>query len=116
MTNFGTTEILIILVVLVLLFGSAKLPKLARSLGRSAHILKAETKGLYDDDTDQHQATPPSGRHHQAVRPEGRSSPLPPELRRDTLPPGQPIQEARLPDLQPRQDRPSSPGTPGPGP
>ncbi|RSN45435.1 MULTISPECIES: Sec-independent protein translocase subunit TatA [Actinomadura] len=50
MAGLGTTEILIILAVVLLLFGSAKLPQLARSLGKSARILKAETKGLHDDD------------------------------------------------------------------
>ncbi|MFF0517322.1 Sec-independent protein translocase subunit TatA [Actinomadura nitritigenes] len=49
MAGLGTPEILIILVVVLLLFGSAKLPQLARSLGKSARILKAETKGLHDD-------------------------------------------------------------------
>jgi sec-independent protein translocase protein TatA len=50
MAGLGTSEILIILLVVLLLFGSAKLPQLARSLGKSARILKAETKGLRDDD------------------------------------------------------------------
>ncbi|MFV2174129.1 Sec-independent protein translocase subunit TatA [Actinomadura sp. LOL_016] len=50
MAGLGTTEILIILAVVLLLFGSAKLPQLARSLGKSARILKAETKGLHEDD------------------------------------------------------------------
>lgn len=52
MAGLGTTEILIILAVVLLLFGSTKLPQLARSLGKSARILKAETKGLHDDEDD----------------------------------------------------------------
>jgi sec-independent protein translocase protein TatA len=39
-------------VVLVLLFGAKRLPDAARSLGRSLRIIKAETKGLVDDDKD----------------------------------------------------------------
>ena len=39
-------ELFAILAVLVLLFGSRKLPDAARSLGRSMRIFKAETKGL----------------------------------------------------------------------
>ena len=39
-------ELFAILAVLVLLFGSKKLPDAARSLGRSMRIFKAETKGL----------------------------------------------------------------------
>jgi sec-independent protein translocase protein TatA len=49
MGNLGATELLIIGVVIVLLFGSKKLPEMARSLGRSAKILKAETTGLRED-------------------------------------------------------------------
>ncbi|HEY9408206.1 MAG TPA: Sec-independent protein translocase subunit TatA [Jiangellaceae bacterium] len=49
--NFGAPEIILILVVLVLLFGAKKLPDLARGVGRSLKIFKAETKGLRDDDT-----------------------------------------------------------------
>ncbi|MBW4720480.1 Sec-independent protein translocase subunit TatA [Saccharothrix obliqua] len=51
MGNLGATELLIIAVVVVLLFGSKKLPEMARSLGRSARILKAETRDLHDDPT-----------------------------------------------------------------
>jgi len=50
--GLGTTEILIILLVLVLLFGAKKLPELARGSGRALRIFKAETKGLMDDEDD----------------------------------------------------------------
>lgn len=50
--NLGPTEILLILLVLVLLFGAKKLPELARGSGRALRIFKAETKGLMDDETD----------------------------------------------------------------
>ena len=50
--GLGTTELLIILAVLVLLFGASKLPELARGSGRALRIFKAETKGLMDDDDD----------------------------------------------------------------
>jgi sec-independent protein translocase protein TatA len=48
--GLGTTELLIILAVIILLFGAAKLPELARGSGRALRIFKAETKGLTDDD------------------------------------------------------------------
>lgn len=48
--SLGTTELLIILGVLVLLFGAKKLPELARGSGRALRIFKAETKGLAGDD------------------------------------------------------------------
>jgi sec-independent protein translocase protein TatA len=43
-------HIAILVVVLILLFGAKRLPDAARGLGRSMRILKAETKGLADDD------------------------------------------------------------------
>src|SRR4051812_43815392 len=45
-------HIIVLLVVLVLLFGAKRLPDGARSLGRSLRIIKAETKGLVDDNND----------------------------------------------------------------
>ena len=38
--NFGTTEILLIVAVLFLLFGATRLPQLARSLGQSRKAFK----------------------------------------------------------------------------
>ena len=52
MGNLGPTEIILILLVLILLFGAKKLPELARGSGRALRIFKAETKGLMDDDDD----------------------------------------------------------------
>jgi sec-independent protein translocase protein TatA len=43
-------HIIIFVVVLGLLFGAKRLPDAARSLGRSLRIIKAETKGLIDED------------------------------------------------------------------
>ena len=43
-------HIVVLVVVLVLLFGAKRLPDAARSLGRSMRILKAETRGLAEDD------------------------------------------------------------------
>lgn len=48
--GLGPMEMVIILAVVVLLFGAAKLPELARGSGRALRIFKAETKGLMDDD------------------------------------------------------------------
>lgn len=50
--NLGPTEIILIILVIVLLFGAKKLPELARGSGRALRIFKAETKGLLDDDED----------------------------------------------------------------
>lgn len=43
-------KILIIAVVVLVLFGSKKLPDAARSLGRSMRILKSEIHELHDDE------------------------------------------------------------------
>ncbi len=50
MPNLGGWELVLVLLVVVLVFGSKRLPDASRSLGRSLRILKAETKGLRDDD------------------------------------------------------------------
>ncbi|MFT4282466.1 Sec-independent protein translocase subunit TatA [Microbacterium sp.] len=41
---------LLILAVVLLLFGAAKLPALAKSLGQSARVFKGEMKAMKDDD------------------------------------------------------------------
>ena len=46
-------HILIVLVVLVVLFGSAKLPKAAKSMGEAMRIFKKEAQKLHDDDPQQ---------------------------------------------------------------
>lgn len=43
-------EWLVILAIVVLVFGAAKLPDLARSSGQALRIFKAEAKALRDDD------------------------------------------------------------------
>jgi sec-independent protein translocase protein TatA len=43
-------KILIVAVVLIVLFGSKKLPDAARSLGRSMRILKTEVSSLHEDE------------------------------------------------------------------
>ncbi|WP_281071444.1 twin-arginine translocase TatA/TatE family subunit [Pseudonocardia parietis] len=52
MTPPGPTQLLIVLLVLVLLFGAKKLPDLARSVGRSSRILKSELNANDRDDRD----------------------------------------------------------------
>jgi sec-independent protein translocase protein TatA len=53
--NFGDLfdspwKVLIIAVVVLVLFGSKKMPDAARSLGRSMRILKAEVSNMHDDE------------------------------------------------------------------
>jgi sec-independent protein translocase protein TatA len=64
--GLGTTELLIILAVLVLLFGATKLPELARGSGRALRIFKAETKGLMDEDDEDDSTKTPEQRELEA--------------------------------------------------
>lgn len=47
-------HIIILLVVVLLLFGSTRLPGAAKAIGKSMHIFKRSVKGLDDDDDDGH--------------------------------------------------------------
>jgi sec-independent protein translocase protein TatA len=47
---FGWPHLLIILAVILLLFGAARLPALARSIGQSARAFRGEMKAMKDED------------------------------------------------------------------
>jgi sec-independent protein translocase protein TatA len=51
-------KILIVAVVIIVLFGSKKLPHAARSLGQSMRILKREIQDLHEDDAGPGAQTP----------------------------------------------------------
>jgi sec-independent protein translocase protein TatA len=55
LANIGTPEILIILGVIVLIFGSTQLPKLARSMGQAQKEFK---KGLKENTEDEDEEKP----------------------------------------------------------
>ena len=64
--NFGDLfdspwKILIVAVVIIVLFGSKKLPHAARSLGQSMRILKKEVQGLHEDEDEIGAAVPGPG-------------------------------------------------------
>jgi sec-independent protein translocase protein TatA len=52
--NLGTGELLIVLLVILVLFGGSKLPKLARSLGQAQNEFKrgAQESAVDDDELD----------------------------------------------------------------
>jgi sec-independent protein translocase protein TatA len=50
MGEFGPWHLLIVAAVFVVLFGAKRLPDAARSLGRSARIMKTELRTLHDDE------------------------------------------------------------------
>ncbi len=51
-------EWLVILAIVILVFGAAKLPDLARGTGQALRIFKAETKGLNDDSSEKTDEAP----------------------------------------------------------
>jgi sec-independent protein translocase protein TatA len=53
-------HIVVLLIVVLLLFGAPKLPELARSIGKSLHILKEEAKSLTADDDEPKPSAPPA--------------------------------------------------------
>ena len=53
-------KILIVAVLIIVLFGSRKLPEAARSLGKSMRILKTEVQGMHEDSEAQTTFTAPA--------------------------------------------------------
>ena len=50
--KFSPTHIVVLLVLVLLIFGSSKLPDIARSVGQSMKVFKKEIKELRDEDDD----------------------------------------------------------------
>ncbi|WP_309129206.1 Sec-independent protein translocase subunit TatA [Microbacterium sp.] len=48
--NLNGWHLVILLVVILLLFGAAKLPALAKSMGQSARVFKGEMKAMREED------------------------------------------------------------------
>ncbi|WP_243074712.1 Sec-independent protein translocase subunit TatA [Microbacterium sp. SS28] len=48
--NLNGWHLLILLAVILLLFGAAKLPALAKSVGQSARVFKGEMKAMKEED------------------------------------------------------------------
>jgi sec-independent protein translocase protein TatA len=54
--SLGPTELIIILLIVLLLFGGAKLPSLARSLGQAQKEFKKGVEDKHDGEDEQHRA------------------------------------------------------------
>jgi sec-independent protein translocase protein TatA len=80
-------KILIVAVVIIVLFGSRKLPAAARSLGQSMRILKKEVQGLHEDEPEPR----PAGAQPAAQAPAGLTA---------GAPDGQPDRQAQIGALQ----------------
>ena len=90
--NFGDLfdspwKILIVAVVIIVLFGSKKLPGAARSLGQSMRILKREVQGLHEDEPESRPADVPAAVEAPAEITAG-------------APGGQPVPQAQIDALQ----------------
>jgi sec-independent protein translocase protein TatA len=102
------THLLIILVVLVVLFGSTKLPKAAKSMGEAMRIFKKESAKLHEED--------PSTAQVQSWTPEQVAAPQP-QVAPQQVPPPPSTQEQmaalqkQMDDLK-QQQMPPAPGTP----
>lgn len=94
-------HIIVFVVVLVLLFGAKRLPDAARSLGRSLRIIKAETKGLVDDDDVAEKAEPQHTR--QPVHPSEIHNPPQPGYQQPGYQQPQYGQQPPPPGYQPQQ-------------
>jgi len=81
-------HIIVLVVVLILLFGAKRLPDASRALGRSLRILKAETRGLADDDV---QAKAEAQAHQQPAAQTDTRAPIAPS----TTPVVDPIERVR---------------------
>jgi sec-independent protein translocase protein TatA len=73
-------KILIIAVVIIVLFGSKKLPSAARSLGQSMRILKREVQGLHEDEPESRPAGAPAAVEAPAAAAAGASRPARPPV------------------------------------
>lgn len=74
--DVGGPEILMILLVALLLFGSQRLPELARNLGKSIREFKKATSGLEEELRRAIEAPPPVARPRPPATPTLQASPL----------------------------------------
>jgi sec-independent protein translocase protein TatA len=88
-------HIIVLVVVLVLLFGSRRLPGAAKSLGESMHIFKRSVQGLNPDEAGQDSAANPGANLASSTLPPAVPAVTPPVA----VPPADPTQQ-QLADLQ----------------
>ena len=79
--NLGPTELLIILAIVLLLFGGARLAGLGKSTGRAIKEFKEETKGIRGNDEADNVTPPPA-----AQTPPATTYQQPPDSTSDTPP------------------------------
>ncbi|MDO5496098.1 MAG: twin-arginine translocase TatA/TatE family subunit [bacterium] len=80
----GTWQIILLIVVILVVFGSTRLPMVAESIGKSLKIFKREVKELREDDAPaagSSAATPPAASTNQPGAAPGELQAAPGELR-----------------------------------
>jgi sec-independent protein translocase protein TatA len=78
-TDLGWPELLIVAAIAMMLFGTKKMPDVARSIGRSMRIVKAELSGLHDEPAPTAPVgTAPVGTAPVGTAPVGTAPPAPP--------------------------------------
>lgn len=70
MGTIGPWQILLILAIILLLFGAARLPALAKSLGQSARAFKGEMKQMQSEGATTSDSSPQSAASEQSAAPE----------------------------------------------
>ncbi|MDT0342054.1 Sec-independent protein translocase subunit TatA [Streptomyces litchfieldiae] len=68
MGQIGARELVLLLIVVLLVFGAKRLPDIARSLGKSARILKSETAAMKAENASA-AAAPPKGEEPEPQQP-----------------------------------------------
>jgi sec-independent protein translocase protein TatA len=106
-TDLGWPELLIVAAIAMLLFGTKKMPDVARSIGRSMRIVKAELGGLHDEPAPAAAATPTAA---QPAAPSGAPSAAAAGPAIAPVPPVPPAAAFR-PDLAAEPARPVDPPT-----
>ncbi|MFN3338829.1 MAG: Sec-independent protein translocase subunit TatA [Dietzia sp.] len=109
---------LIVLAVVLILFGSKKLPDAARGLGRSMRIFKSEIKEMQNDDKPvEPEALTQAGQPNAAqyVQPQAHPQQAQPQAQGYPQAPQQPYQQPQAPQQpyqQPQGQQPQQPGQP----
>jgi TatA/E family protein of Tat protein translocase len=118
--GIGVQEIVIILIVGLLVFGAARLPKIARSLGQGIKEFKKTVKGIEDDDEEESkvryvQNPPPNYQPQQPLPgqyPQGPQYQQPQQYQQSPQQPQQYQQSPQQPQQQGQPQQPQQQGQP----
>ncbi|MCI6573875.1 MAG: twin-arginine translocase TatA/TatE family subunit [Actinomycetaceae bacterium] len=78
------SHLIILIIVLIVIFGAAKLPQIAKSVGQSAKVLKKEMRELQDDVPPEDESAPSTSSRTHAERGEISPAPTTPAASKDS--------------------------------